>query len=104
MGFAGVDPHQLAPSMGTSQVGISISAASPSTLVEAATSSALIDSTIRADCDLFGSLGFMAHLLTFRPAFADLHTGVNLIFEAYQIYINHWGPPSHGSRSSTRNG
>ena len=43
----------------------------------------------RSDSDLFGSLGFMAHLLTFRPTFADLRTGINLTFGAYQIYINH---------------
>src|SRR4051812_46400790 len=91
MGFAGADPRQLPPSVGTSQVGIAISAASSLTLVKAATSSALIDSTARADFDLFGSLGFMAHLSALRPAFADLRTGVNLIFGAYQIYINHWG-------------
>src|ERR1041385_1764587 len=30
MGFAGVDPHQLAPSVGTTQVGITISAVPPS--------------------------------------------------------------------------
>src|SRR4051812_23210122 len=33
----------------------------------------------------------MAHLSTLRPVFADLHSGINLIFGAYQIYINHWG-------------
>src|SRR4051812_44150305 len=33
----------------------------------------------------------MAHVPTFRPAFADLRTGINLTFGAYQIYINHWG-------------
>ena len=33
----------------------------------------------------------MAHLPTFRPAFADLRTGINLTFGAYQIYINHCG-------------
>src|SRR3954467_15549525 len=33
----------------------------------------------------------MAHLLTFRPTFVDLRSGINLTFGAYQIYINHWG-------------
>src|ERR1041385_5582108 len=31
MGFAWVDPHQLAPSVGTTQIGITISAVPPST-------------------------------------------------------------------------
>src|SRR3954467_12024860 len=84
MGFAGVDPRQLAPSMGTAQVGNAISAAS-------STSSAPIDSTIQADSDLFGSLGFTAHLSTLQPVFADLRSGINLILGAHRIYINHWG-------------
>src|SRR3954469_7234280 len=84
MGFAGVNPRQLAPIVGTAQVGNAISAVSPS-------SSASMDPTSQADSDLFGSLGFTAHLLTLRPAFADLRSGVNLIFGAYRIYINHWG-------------
>ena len=84
MGFAGVDPRQLAPFVGTAQVGNAISAA-PSA------SSALIDPTAQAESNLFESLGFTAHLSTLRPVFTDLHSGVNLIFGAYQIYINHWG-------------
>src|SRR3954469_17963243 len=91
MGFAGADPRQLAPSVGTAQIGIAISAASSSASINTATPSTLIDSTTRADSDLFGSLGYMAHLPTFRPAFADLRPGINLTFGAYQIYINHWG-------------
>src|SRR3954469_16919341 len=91
MGFTETDPRQLAPSVGTTQVGITISAASPPAPVKTATTSALDDSATRADSDLFGSLGFMAHLPTFRPTFADLRTGINLTFGAYQIYINHWG-------------
>src|ERR1044071_948753 len=83
MGFAGVDPRQLAPSVGTAQVGNAISAAS--------SSSALIDSTAPARSNLFESLGFMAHLPALKPVFTNLHSGVNLIFGAYQIYINHWG-------------
>src|SRR3954463_15553103 len=82
-GFAGVDPCQLAPSVGTAQVGNAISAAS--------SSSALIDSTAPARSNLFESLGFTAHLPALQPVFNDLHSGVNLIFGAYQIYINHWG-------------
>src|SRR3954471_3872368 len=89
MGFAGADPRQLAPSMGTTQVGITISAASSSASINTATPSTLIDSTTRADSDLFGSLGFMAHLPAFRPTFDDLRCGINLTFDAYQIYINH---------------
>src|SRR4051812_10050987 len=84
MGFVGVDPRQLAPSVGTTQVGSAISAAS-------STSSAPIDPTTHAESDLFGSLGCTAHLSTLRPVFADLRSGINLIFGAYQIYINHWG-------------
>src|SRR4051812_10195302 len=86
MGFAGVDPRKLAPSVGTAQVGNAISAvpSSPS-------SSALIDSTVLAESNLFESLGFTAHLPTPRPAFTDLRSSINLIFGAYQIYINHWG-------------
>src|SRR4051812_40872595 len=84
LGFAGVDPHQLAPSVGTAQVGNTISAA-PSA------SSAIIDPTTQAESNLFESLGFTAHLSTLRPVFTDLRSGINLIFRAYQIYINHWG-------------
>ena len=91
MGFPGADPRQLAPSVGTTQVRIAISTASSPAAIEAATPTALIDSMTRADSDLFGSLGFMVHLPAFRLAFADLRTGVNLTFGAYQIYINHWG-------------
>src|SRR4051812_25003252 len=91
MGFAEADPRQLAPSVGTAQVGITISAASSSTSTNTATSSTLIIYTTRADSDLFGSLGFMAHLPAFRSAFVGLRSGINLTFGAYQIYINHWG-------------
>ena len=84
MGFPGVDPRQLAPSVGTAQVGNAISAA-PST------SSALIDPTAQAESNLFESLGFMAHLSTLQPVFTDLRSGINLAFGAYRIYVNHWG-------------
>ena len=92
MGFFEVDPRQLAPSVGTAQVGSAISAASStsSAPANAMTPSTLIDSTTQADSDLFGSLSFTAHLSTFRPVFVDLRSGINLIFGAYQIYINHW--------------
>ena len=49
------------------------------------------DPTTQAESDLFGSLGFTAHLSTLRPIFADLRSGISLIFGAYRIYINHWG-------------
>src|ERR1041385_2147208 len=88
MGFAEVDPRQLAPSVGTQQVGTAISAASSPTAIKAATPTTLIDSTTRTDSDLFGSLGFVAHLPACRLAFADLRNGVNLTFGAYQIYID----------------
>src|SRR4051812_47170573 len=91
MGFAEADPRQLAPSVGTSQVGITISADSSPAPAKTATPFALADSATRAVFDLFGSLGFMAHLPTFRPTFVDLRTGINLTFGAYKIYINHWG-------------
>src|ERR1041385_6357593 len=93
MGFAGVNPRQLAPSVGTAQVGRTISAASStySTPTGATTSPALYDPTTQAESDLFGSLGFTAHLSTLRPIFADLRSGINLIFGAYRMYINHWG-------------
>src|ERR1041385_5322288 len=83
MGFAGVDPRQLAPSVGTAQVGNAISAAS--------LSPALIDSAAPARSNPFESLGFTAHLPALKPVFSGLHSGVNLIFGVYQIYINHWG-------------
>src|ERR1041385_8136568 len=85
MGFAGVDPRQLAPSVGAVQVGNAISASSSSS------SSALIDSAAPADSNLFESLEFMAHLPALQPVFTNLHSGVNLIFGAFQININHWG-------------
>ena len=81
MGFVGADLRQLAPSVGTAQVGNAISAAS--------SSSALIDSTAPARSNLFESLGFTAHLPALKPVFTNLHSGVNLIFGAYRIYINH---------------
>ena len=55
------------------------------------TSPAPIDLMTQAESDLFGSLGFTAHLSTLQPVFADLRSGINLIFGAYQIYINDWG-------------
>src|ERR1041385_855812 len=70
MGFAEADPRQLAPSVGTQQVGTAILAASSPTTIKAATPTALIDSATRTYSDLFGSLGFMVHLPTFRPALA----------------------------------
>src|SRR3954469_22157580 len=91
MGFAEADPHQLAPAVGTSQVGITISAAPSSASIKTTTPLTLVDPMTRADSDLFGSLGFVAHLPTFRPAFADLCTGINLTFDGYKIYIHHWG-------------
>src|ERR1041385_7262005 len=96
MGFAGADPRQLAPSVGTVQAGNAISAAS--------SSSALIDSTAPARSNLFESLGFTAHLPALQPVFTDLHSGVNLIFGAYQIYINHWGTLrlTDGTRASSQ--
>src|ERR1044071_4129618 len=45
----------------------------------------------QAESNLFESLGFTAHLSTLQPVFTDLHSGVNLIFREYQIYINHCG-------------
>src|ERR1041384_7213454 len=84
MGFAGVDPRQLAPSVGTTQVGNTISTV-PSA------SPAIVDPTTQVESNLFESLGFMTHLSTLRPVFTDLRSGINLIFGAYQIYINHWG-------------
>src|SRR4051812_9789725 len=83
MGFAGVDPRQLAPSVGTAQVGNAISAVS--------SSPTLTGSVTATGSNLFESLGFTAHLPALKPVFTDLHPGVNLIFEAYRIYINHWG-------------
>src|SRR4051812_12940055 len=91
MGFAEDDPRQLAPSVGTSQVVITISASPSPAPNKSMTPPALVDSMTRAYSDLFGSLGFMAHLPILRPAFADLHTGIDLTFGGYQIYINHWG-------------
>src|SRR4051812_3120586 len=84
MGFSGVDPRQLAPSVGTAQVGITISAVSSS-------SSTLTGSATRTGSNLFESLGFTANLPALKPVFSDLHSGVNLTFGAYRIYINHWG-------------
>src|ERR1041385_4327542 len=93
MGFSGVHPRQLAPSVGTAQVGNAISAASsaPSPPTGATTSPALFDPTTQEESDLFRSLSFTAHLSNLRPIFTDLRSGINLIFGAYQIYINHWG-------------
>src|SRR3954463_12403096 len=54
MGFAGVDPRQLAPSVGTTHVGNTISAVSSSTTQAG--------STTRTGSGLFESLGFTAHL------------------------------------------
>ena len=91
MGFAEADPRQLAPSVGTSQVGITITTAPSSASIKSTTPPALDDSMARADSDLFGSLSFVAHLPTLRPAFADLRAGIDLTFGGYHIYINHWG-------------
>src|SRR3954467_9332387 len=99
MGFAGADPRQLAPSVGTAQVGTAISAASSSASINAATPSTLIDSTTRANSDLFGSLDFMAHLPAFRPTFADQ-------FNFWRIPDLHQPlgrPPPHGQPPSSCN-
>src|SRR3954462_13115607 len=83
MGLARGDPRKLAPSVGTTQVGNTISAVS--------SSPALTGSANATGSNLFESLGFTAHLPTLKPIISKLHSGVNLIFGAYQIYINHWG-------------
>ena len=83
MGFARVDPRQLASSVGTAQVGNAIS--------EVSSSSTAIDSAASTRSNLFESLGFTAHLPALKPVFTDLHSGVNLIFGEYWIYINHRG-------------
>src|SRR3954462_3115541 len=72
MGFAGADPRQLAPSVGTAHVGSAISAASLPTPTDASTPATLIDSTTQADSDMFGFVGFTTHLSTFQTTFADL--------------------------------
>src|SRR3954465_10131656 len=72
MGFAGADPRQLAPSVGTTQVGKTISAVSSSSI--------LIDSETKARSNLFESLGFAAHLPALKPVFADLQSDVDLTF------------------------
>src|SRR3954469_10848238 len=86
MGFAGVNPRQLAPTVGTTQVGNAISAA-----LSSSSSAALIDSTVKAESNLFESLGFKAHLPSLQPTFTDLRSGINLIFGTHRVYINHWG-------------
>src|SRR3954465_9834333 len=83
MGFAGADPRQLAPTVGTAEVGNAISAVS--------SSPTLTGSTTATGSNLFESLGFPAHLPAPKPVFTNLPSGVNHIFGAYQIYINHWG-------------
>src|SRR3954463_8871928 len=66
MGFSGVDPRQLAPSVGTAQLGNAISAASSSTT--------LAGSMTRTVSNLFAPLGFTAHLPALKPVFSDLHS------------------------------
>src|SRR3954469_10184150 len=51
MGFSEADPRQLAPSVGTSQVGITISTVSSSTSIKTTTPSTLVDPATRADSD-----------------------------------------------------
>src|SRR4051812_33198529 len=82
MGFAGANPRQLVPTVGTKQVGNAISAVLPS--------STLDNSKTLARSNLFESLGFAAHLRALKPVFMDLQSGVDLIFREYRIYINHW--------------
>src|SRR3954466_1997514 len=57
----------------------------------ASSSTTLAGSTTQTGSNLFESLGFTAHLPALKPVFTNLHSGINLIFGAYQIYINHWG-------------
>ena len=40
---------------------------------------------------MFGSLGFIAHLPILQSIFSDLHTGADLTFGGYRIYVNRWG-------------
>ena len=60
MGFAEANPRQLAPTVGTKQVGAMISAVPA--ITNPATSAALGIDTTRAESDLFESLGFITHL------------------------------------------
>src|SRR4051812_23744063 len=91
MGFAEADPRQLAPTVGKTQVGITISAVPSSATNKSSTTPALDVSTTRAESDLFESLGFVTHLPIPRSAFANLHTGIDLTFGGCQIYVNRWG-------------
>ena len=86
MGFSKANPHQLAPTVGKTQVGVMIS-----TIPSSATSSALDISMARAESEMFGSLGFIEHLPILWSIFADLRTGVDFTFGGYQIYVNRWG-------------
>src|SRR4051812_34536272 len=88
MGFAEANPRQLAPTVGMTQVGIMISAVPPSATVDSTTSPTLDTSMARAESDLFGSPGFIAHLPILRSVFADRRTDVDLTFDMFQIYVS----------------
>ena len=83
-----VDPRQLAPTVGKTQVGFTISAVPSPAVDNLATSSALDASMAQPESDLFGSLGFIAHLPILQSIFANLHTVADLTFDGYRIYIN----------------
>ena len=91
MGFTEADPRQFAPTVGKTQVGFTISAVPPPTVDNSVTLSALDASMARAESDLFGSLGFIAHLPILQSIYSDLHAGVDLSFGGYWIYLNRWG-------------
>ena len=92
MGLGVIEPRQLAPTVGTKQVGSMVSTVPSSTLDNSATPATKLDeSAARMESILFGSLGFVPHLPILQSIFADLDAGADLTFGGFRIYVNRWG-------------
>src|SRR5664279_2024116 len=81
-GSAVVAPRQLAPSVGKTRAGITISPAP---------NSANCKSSTPTESMRFGSINFVPHLPVFSPAFHALHEGVNLAFGDFGFHVTREG-------------
>ena len=82
MGFAEADPRQLAPIVGKTQVGFTISVVPSSATDNSATSS-----TIQTGTDLLETLNFTAHFLISRSNAPNQRANLAQAFEGFQNYI-----------------
>ena len=82
MGLAEANPRQLAPTVGKTKVGFTISAVPSSTTDNSATSS-----TIQTRTDLLGTLKLTAYFPISRSNAPDRHASPIQAFGGFQNYI-----------------